>query len=366
MESIGQRVRSKIGQSKAHRTQRDVAAAIDMSPDAFSRALSGQRNFSSIELAKVAEVLDEDVYWLITGEVDPHKILVTARHDFDHATGDRRVPGYDKDKLILNDVGLAYRQGYPQPLAASTTRQLPATPAGVREALGDDCVRNLADRTEDRLGIDVVRLPGLTTAYSMMIGGRRVIVTPANLNWFRVNWDLAHELGHFVFNHHDSEFNSEQEAAANKFAAELLLPQGDMTAVDWETIDNAELARIVWEYGVSTKALGRRLKNVLGSVPALVAPWQGVTTQRLLRRYLATDSTEFRIDAITQRMEQSTTRRFPLHLLQAHLSRIAAGEITKATLAWMLDMDADDLDVDMPEPQPADLNTLAADLGMEM
>ena len=96
VETIGQRVRSKIDQLLPHRSRREVAAAIGMSPDDFSRALSGQQNFSSIELAQLAEVLGEDVYWLITGEVDPHTILVQACHP--SKTTQARPPAGDNNR----------------------------------------------------------------------------------------------------------------------------------------------------------------------------------------------------------------------------------------------------------------------------
>lgn len=363
METIGSRARARIKESS--RTQAELAAAIGMTTDAFSRALSAQRNFSSIELANLADELNEDVYWLITGEPDPNRILVNARHDFDRITGHRSIPGYERDKEVLTDIGLAYRQGYPAPSANHNGTELPTNAIDARTALGQDFVRTLVDRIEEHFGIDVVRVKELSTAYSFEIGGRMVIAVPANGNWFRENWDIAHELGHFVLRHPLSDsIAPELEAAANAFAAELLLPQSLVASTNWEAVSDADLARLVWEYGVSTDALAARIQTVAGRVPPHISVWAGAPTQRLLRRSANFGETGPFADAITQRMEQSAARRFPLHLLETHLDRVASGAIGKNTLAWMLGINPDELEVDAPAPVPVDVDELAVALGL--
>ncbi|MBL7519132.1 ImmA/IrrE family metallo-endopeptidase, partial [Frankia sp. CNm7] len=200
MSGIGDRVLEQIGRSCPTALHRDIADRVEMTADAFSRALRGKRAFSSIELARLADLLDADIHWLITGLPDPHRLVVAARHDFDHLTGRREVPGRDRDEQALRDVALAYRQAYPQP---ERLRELPDSPGAVRAALDEGFVRPFADRLESRLGVDVVRLADLSTAYSFAIGGQRVIALPATGNWFRENWSLAHELGHLALAHHD-------------------------------------------------------------------------------------------------------------------------------------------------------------------
>ena len=75
----------------------------------------------------------------------------------------------------------------------------------------------------------------------------------------------------------------------------------------------------------------------------------GWSTQKLLRRYW----TGARIgDPISVRMTEAGERRFPTWLKEAHLERIAAGEVGKGTLAWMLGVPAESLEVDEPAPRP--------------
>jgi len=368
MSSIGDRVLQRLEQVRPGSRHRDVAEQIGMTPDAFSRALHGKRQFASIELARLAELIAADLHWLITGQPDPNRLRVAARHDFDHTTGQRTVPGRADDEQVLADIALAYRQAYPEPETGSEQAIAggwPGSAAALRKVLGPDFVRKFADRLEQHLSIGVIRVAELSTAYSLTVGGRPVIALPATASWFRENWDLAHELGHLVMGHHDDGINgteaSKHEAAANGFAAELLLPEETLMKVDWGSAGDEDLARYVWDWGVSTDALCRRLTTLLGQIPARVAHWAAGPTQRLLRRHLSIDPGH---DEITVRMDEASQRRFPLSLQEAHLDGVASGAIGRATLAWMLGIDAAALEVDSPEIPEIDADDLASALGL--
>jgi transcriptional regulator with XRE-family HTH domain len=54
-------------------SQRALTEKAGMTTDALSRALNGQRGFSSRELARIADQLGADLYWLITGTPDPQR-----------------------------------------------------------------------------------------------------------------------------------------------------------------------------------------------------------------------------------------------------------------------------------------------------
>jgi len=142
-------VLEQIRRSSPATPHRAIAAQIGMTPDAFSRAVNGQRAFASVELARLADLLDADLHWLITGQPDPHRLVVAARHDFDHATGRRDVPGRQGDEKVLRDIALAYRQAYPKSRSAP---DLPSSSVDARAALGEDFVRPFADRLESRVG----------------------------------------------------------------------------------------------------------------------------------------------------------------------------------------------------------------------
>lgn len=343
MNTIADRVRSAM--RAAEMQQKHLAAWADMTPDALSRALSGQRGFTAVELAEIAHAVGAEVHELITGEPDPHRLVLSARHTFDHATGDRRVDGAEDDRPHLQDIKLAYAQ------AGEVTHRgtLPSTPAEARELLGAGFVPNFIDRLEG-IDIDAVRLPDLIGAYSFTVEERPVIAIKGSGNWFYENWSLAHELGHLALGHRGVMDGREgvngDEAAANAFAAELLLPEARMVAVNWAAMTLADLAELIWEAGVSTDALRRRLAGLQLECSATVTAALAMSTQKLLRRHWTRERYG---DPITKRMTDSTQRRFPSWLKAAHLEQIAAGRIGKATLAWMLDVAADSLQVEEPE-----------------
>lgn len=358
-QTIGARVRQAINEHAGSAPQYEIAQAVEMKPDALSRAINGQRSFSSLELAALADRLGVDIHWLITGQEDPRRPRFAARHSYDHATGVRDVPGLEADQRVLRDIELAYRQA--GDLGASEV--IPATPAEVRRALGDDFVRPFLARLEDRLGIHVVRVPELSTAYCFTVNGRHVIATRATGNWFYENFCLAHELAHLA----DGRLTTGQvteaaEATANAFAAELLMPADAVRAAGFPDITAEGLARWVWDRGVSTDATARRIAACgLGASDA-VREWATQPTQRLLRGHWR--SPEPGLDAISMRMADAARRHFPQALLRAHIAQTETGAIGPEALAWMLDVDAAELDLEVPEPPSGDIDALADELGL--
>ncbi|RRD04623.1 ImmA/IrrE family metallo-endopeptidase [Arachnia propionica] len=318
-----------------------------MTPDAFSRALRGERGFSAIELVSLAEELQQDVHYLITGEPDPNRLVLAARHDHDQNTRERSVSGYADDQQVLADIALAYRQAGQQNVAPS---RIPANLAEVRRLLEADFVRDLSARLEQSCGVDVVRTSDLSTSYSFHVGERAVIAIPGQGTWFRENWNMAHELGHLVLRHeaviqHDGEVDG-PEREANAFAAELLLPRAALESIDWNQMLAEELAAKVWQWGVSTQALRTRIAALGLPASQQVRNLLELSTQALLRRHWRSRS---RADEITLRMQAASQRRFPLWLQETHLNRIAEGVVPKATLAWMLGVTEEELDVETPE-----------------
>ena len=101
-------------------------------------------------------------------------------------------------------------------------------------------------------------------------------------------------------------------------------------------------------------------------------------TQRLLRRHEqvldpassfiehSTDALFMSVaDPIGARMRAAAERRIPAALVKAHLDGIATGQLTKETLAWLLETPAEELEVD--EPGTVDgmsIEEMAADLGL--
>ncbi len=362
---IGGRVRAALAKSEAFATQFALAEAIDMTPDALSRALNGTRAFSSVEITRIAEVLGEDVHWLITGEPDPLAVRFVARHDYDTASRRYGLPDGHAESPELDGVALAYQQA--APWISPRQVELPRTAAAMRAALGDGFVADFADRIEARLGVDVVRVQGPVTDYSFTITERPVILLRSTPNWFRSNWSLGHELAHLALGHSVADATNEpDERTANAFAAELLMPRSEMRALDWGAVDEAELASLLWQYGVSLEALTNRLQGLRIHAPILNSVnSRGSSTQGLLRTQQAAIPHDMSPDPISARMQKASERRIPVPLIAAHLRGIAEGRLGKGTLAWLLETTPDELEVETPRPDPLSADALLHALGAD-
>ena len=348
MSTISARVRAAI--KAAGRTQKQVASEVGMTPDALSRALNGQRGFGAAELADLASNLGADLHELITGEPDSRRFTASGRHAYDRATRDRSIDGYANDLDALESIHLAYLQAGEPP----ASNPLPRSAAELRSLLGDGFVRELVDRL-DAVAVDVIRLPGLSTSYHIPFGDRHIIALGITGNWFRDNWSLAHELGHVCLRHDSvlpgSPTNDVDEAAANRFAAELLLPEQTMREHDWSTMTAAELAHWLWSQGVSIEATRNRLERLRidpsPEVESLLA--STLSTQRVLRTHWRGDGAP---DPISARMAAASSRRFPQWLIDAHFRGVELGAIGKSTLAWMLDVPPAELQIEEPADEP--------------
>ena len=149
------------------------------------------------------------------------------------------------------------------------------------------------------------------------------------------------------------------ETPANNFAAELLLPAAVFRDMTWTDLSVDELAHRVWDWGVSTTALRNRLDSLDIAYSAVIDEWcaPGRSTQGLLRIGGCGDG-------VSERMAAAVERKFPLRLQVAHLEKIAAGEITASTLAWMYGLSEDELDIEVPPVGAVNDDALAAALDL--
>lgn len=362
MEPVGTRIRQRIAELQLGVPEKDIAASVGMTPDVLSRSLNGKRTFTSIELAHLAERLSTSMYWLATGEADPFEARIAARHQYDFNSG-RYVD--DKDgstSQTLDNIELAYRQVYPGRNDAATPV---SSPDEIRARLGEDFISDFSTRVQEVLDIDVVRVEGVASAYSLRAGGRYCIVVPRNSNWFRQNSDIAHELGHIYlghFNDRDEAASDVKEGPAFDFAAQLLLPEATMRSVDWSNTTRLEVVNFLWDYGVSTKYLANRLRKL--SLTARAEVWQllELSTFDVFSRPL--EGKSFSPFAVAVRTQRAAERRFPEALIAAHMEAAAVGKVAKETLAWMLDVSPEEIDVHPPQSTSVNLDELAAELGL--
>ena len=218
-------------------------------------------------------------------------------------------------------------------------------PAQIRAILGENPADHLVDKIETVFDVDVVVVPLAGDGYVMSWPSRDVIVTACSPSWFRQIFTIAHEVGHLanetycdgILSAHEND-----EAAANHFAADLLMPEEQIRSIDWQNLDLGVLADFIWKWGVSTEALSSRLSS-LKIVPAPpIAQILAGKTQALLRKHWSMPPGP---DLITQRMENSSTRRFPTALISALETAVREGRAPKASLAYALGVEENRLDV---------------------
>ena len=149
----------------------------------------------------------------------------------------------------------------------------------------------------------------------------------------------------------DEPASTSDESAANAFAAQLLLPEEELCTIDWSTIRGSELAKFLWESGVSIGALDVRLESL-----KITRPNVTLRTGQLIRKYPPMDVGVFD-DPISQRWVAARLRRFPIRLLVAH----EKSETTRRSLPWMLGVEVDDT-ADAVEAR-TDLSTMATAFG---
>ena len=277
MSSPAERVRGLIRVSG--KSQHEFAVAIGLDDPKLSKSLSGARRFSSIDLARVAELCNVTVDWLITGE-EP-EVAVAAR-----TTG-----GSAKDALaearrlsvLRSDLAAL---GFPEPwrplpapvtggLAVDQGKRL-ATAALERIAAEDLDLNDLPGTIEQAFGADValLELAGGFDGLAVASDTAHLIIAATTHVPARQRFTLAHELGHLLLGddhgvHLDKDiFEKAQqrdltEARANAFAAAFLMPEELLrSAVGRRALIEADFAKLAYRLMVSPSTLAYRLLSL--------------------------------------------------------------------------------------------------------
>ena len=126
----------------------------------------------------------------------------------------------------------------------------------------DEPIANLVNVVE-RSGVLVLALPETSTnldAFSLWLGPNSntpIIIISSNKPGDRCRFSVAHDLGHLAMLH-PNIFRAEEEREANRFAAELLLPEKAMRREILPPVTLSSIAVLKPRWGVSVQALIRR------------------------------------------------------------------------------------------------------------
>jgi Zn-dependent peptidase ImmA (M78 family) len=277
-DNLELRVRTVIDGSGMGHAQ--FAEAIGMDASKLSKSLSGRRRFSSLELARIADVGRRSVDWLITGS-NPFRPVFARRAraaDVGDEAGARVV-----ERLVLAVRGLAELD---RPLALPELPQLPMrsswylVEAAQLAALYVDALgrrvaglttRELIAAVEREFGVIVVidELPDGIDGLSYEDAGARVVILAPTDRPLRQRFTLAHELAHIAFGDARQGMLEERlwavrsntESRANAFAAAFLAPAEELRSVIGDRLASDVFSELVERFQLSPDAMAWRLLN---------------------------------------------------------------------------------------------------------
>ncbi|MEV4197558.1 helix-turn-helix domain-containing protein [Micromonospora globbae] len=241
MSSVVERVLSLIEASGLSR--RAFGQRIGLDESKMSKSLSGARRFSSVDLARIAELCHVTVDWLITGEEPP--LAMAARTSGGTATA--AITAARRYSTLRADMASL---GYPQPWRPLTARSLGGGHAEQGRRLAHEALTrvaqagrslatgNLADVIEEVFGADIAVVDlgtgfdGLATSSEHV----KLVVLATSHVPTRQRFTLAHELAHLLADddqdvHLDRDVYDKAQARdpsemrANAFAAAFLMPE---------------------------------------------------------------------------------------------------------------------------------------------
>jgi Zn-dependent peptidase ImmA (M78 family)/transcriptional regulator with XRE-family HTH domain len=343
-------------------TRRAFAERVGLEESKLSKSLSGTRRFSSLDLARIAELCKVSVDWLITGEESA--LAMAARTTSGNArsaiTVARRYSTMREDLAALG-----YGQPW-QPVSSVAAggfveqgRQLARAAMHRLSERGSPVMRgNLASAVESGFGIDVAitdlgdGFDGLAVSSAAV----RLIVLGTTTLPARQRFTLAHELAHHLAGddqgvHLDQDVYAPAQAKdpsemrANAFAAAFLMPEDTLTsAVGASGISQQQFAELACDLMVTPSALAYRLREF-----RLIDSG----TCDVFRKTTAAQAASMagRGDDLAQRMAMSRTERPPGLLLRDAFAAYEAGASTLRPYASLLGVDAEELRMQLEREQ---------------
>jgi Zn-dependent peptidase ImmA (M78 family)/transcriptional regulator with XRE-family HTH domain len=336
-------------------SQHVFALRIGLDDSKLSKSLSGGRRFSSLDLARIAELTQVTVDWLITGEEPP--LAMAAR-----TTGGSAGVAIRTAKRLSTLRSDMADLGYPQPWrpVAGTfdsgtwvdqgTQLANAALDHIRDSGGSIEQVNLAALVEETFGADVAIVElgtdcdGLATSSDTV----KLIVLGTSQVPARQRFTLAHELGHLLAGddqgvHLDRDiFDRAQakdpsEIRANAFASAFLMPEDALRdTVGTSGLTEHTFADLACDLTVTPSALAYRLLKFRLIDAGTCDQYKVITGARAA--HLAGRSEQF-----AQRVTEASTPRQPGLLVRDTYLAYDSGAATLRPYASLIGVDVDDL-----------------------
>ena len=373
IESVASRVKSAVSQSGM--TQAQLADAVGMDPTSLSKALSGKRGLSSLELARIAETLQVPIASLLetpsSRDVRMAARSQPGRDTAVNAAVERAFALAEVDSLLV-DLG---RSGGKSPLPLTDAiddaryEQMKPWQQGdylakcLRDLLDDEDIEEFASFCEKRLSVDVAveALPSGLDGLSLARGDYRLILVSSSIPATRQRYTIAHELGHLAAGDHDDELvidenmyskKTPEETRANAFAASFLMPEKSLLRhIGAAGVSDATVGRLLARYKVSPMALAYRLHNA-GHIDARRRDEIAQTSADTALR-----ASGF-ADEYQRQIQDFNSRRMPYGLAERVSDAYAAGEVGVTVFSTVTNLDASALS-DLEYSQPYDDEVVA-------
>ncbi len=273
-EQVGQRVAE--AREAAGLTQGALAERINLERTALAKIESGSRGLSSLELARLALVLDRPIQSFVSES--PPSVVSRRASSLDAPSRlDAIVEAFARDVELLLDLGsLKVEKPWTAHRVPESLTEAADLAAQVRGHLDlpEGPVTNLISLIEP-LGLFTISEPLAEShpdgAYvALSVAGAVVINGMQDAG--RRRFTLAHELGHHVMADEYStdwsvaESRDAREKLVNAFAIHFLMPRPSVTR-DWDAYGGPEDARpaatrIATDYRVSWSAACTQLQNL--------------------------------------------------------------------------------------------------------
>lgn len=331
------------------KSQGAFAAAVGLDPPKLSKVLSGARRLTSLDVARIADVGQVSVDWLLSGQ---ELTMATAAR---RAAGSSSVSAVEIATRFTELRETATDLGWP--LAAVEVSidlsGLTARSAGQKLAdaalsvLGDPLLvidGDVAGLIESHFGIDVA-ISDLGSDFDGLSAlaecGSLILLTQTPVA-VRQRFTAAHELAH-VLNRDDQGVHLDEdiyapvgkdasEVCANAFAAAFLMPAELLRDRVKPGFDEAAFAGLAMDFCVSPRALAIRLSS-LNLIDKMAEAAFGKLTATQVAR-LSGRSAE-----LAERGLLSNTRRSPKALAKDLFAAYTAGETTLRPYAAVLGAD---------------------------
>jgi Zn-dependent peptidase ImmA (M78 family) len=272
------RVRDLIAASGL--THRVYAERIGLDTTKLSKSLTGGRRFTSLELARISELSDVTVDWLITG-AEPALAIAARSSGGSAATAvdeAQRLSSLRADLAFLN-----YVQPW-RPVSFDTSGSVETAAArlahAARRRVDETGLStndpDLASVVETCFGVDVA-ISSLGSGFdglSVSSDDVKLILVGTSRIPARQRFTIAHELGHLLAGddqqvHIDSDIYAREyrqdvsEQRANAFAAAFLIPETALANVAGDHVLTQDtFAALVQELGVSPPSLAFRMRDL--------------------------------------------------------------------------------------------------------